>query len=45
MSSDNLSESSDIENDVILYEAEWILGKKTLKGKDYYLIKWSDWPN
>lgn len=39
------SESSDLENDIILYEVEKVLGKKVIKGKNYYLIKWADWPS
>ncbi len=38
------SDSSDLDNDIVLYEVEKILGKKVVKGKIYYLIKWSDWP-
>ncbi len=45
MSSDPNSESSDLDDDIVLYEAESILGKKILKGKTYYFIKWADWPS
>jgi hypothetical protein len=45
MSINPQSESSDLEDDIILYEVEWILGKKIVKGKPYYLIKWADWPS
>ncbi len=38
------SDSSDLENDIVLYEVEKILAKKSIKGKTYYLIKWADWP-
>lgn len=34
-----------MDDDIILYEAEKILGKKIIKGKAYYLIKWADWPS
>jgi|LakMenEpi03Aug12_release.lakeMendotaPanAssembly.Ray.scaffolds.fasta_scaffold4746134_1 hypothetical protein len=39
------SESSDLDNDIVLYEVEKIVGRKIVKGKTYYYIKWADWPS
>lgn len=41
MSSDSESELDDL----VLYEVERIIDKKTINDKVYYLIKWKLWPD